>query len=248
MNKYKADLHIHTCLSPCGDIDMSPGNIIGVAMQKNLDIIAITDHNTTRNVKVCMEIGEKHSIYVIPGCEVNTREEVHCLAYFPNIETTNKFQEYLDINLPDIKNNTRLFGYQLAVDENDVIIYEEKRLLFSSISKDIDEVAAFVHSLGGIFVPAHIDRGKNSLSSQLGFIPEDLEYDALEVSARTTNEVFAERFPNLKDKRILRNSDAHYQQDIARTYTTFYLEKLDWGNFKSAFHGLNNCYFKGEEW
>lgn len=248
MNKYKADLHIHTCLSPCGDIDMSPRNIIGVAMHKNLDIIAITDHNTTRNINVCVELGKKYGIYVIPGCEVNTQEEVHCLAYFPDIETANEFQKYLDINLPNLENDTHLFGYQLAVDENDVIIYEEKRLLFGAITEDIDNVAQYVHLLGGIFVPAHIDRAKNSLTSQLGFIPDELDYDALEVSVRTNKDQFAERFPKLKNKRILRSSDAHYQQDIARSFTDFYLEELNWDNFKLAFTGRNNCYFKGEEW
>jgi len=130
MNLYKADLHVHTCLSPCGDLDMSPRNIIQAAIQKGLDMIAITDHNSTRNVKTCLEIAEKENIFVIPGCEINTQEEVHCLAYFPDLEAISEFQKYLDRKLPEIENDPDLFGYQVAVDEDDGIIFEEKRSLY----------------------------------------------------------------------------------------------------------------------
>ncbi len=89
----KADLHIHTCLSPCGDLDMSPRKIVQTAMEKGLDMIAITDHNSTRNVRTCVEIGKKSGLFVIPGCEVNTQEEVHCLCYFPDLEAMEEFQQ-----------------------------------------------------------------------------------------------------------------------------------------------------------
>src|SRR5690554_8012730 len=100
-----ADLHIHTCLSPCGDLDMSPRNIIRIAKEKGLQIIGITDHNSTRNVRVCMELGEKAGLYVIPGCEVNTREEVHTLCYFPHLQAVEAFQSYLDERMTNMKND-----------------------------------------------------------------------------------------------------------------------------------------------
>ncbi|MDO5522999.1 MAG: PHP domain-containing protein [Bacteroidia bacterium] len=238
MKNFKADLHIHTCLSPCGDLDMSPRNIVRTAIEKGLDIIAITDHNSTRNVKTCVEIGEKHGLFVIPGCEVNTQEEVHCLCYFPDLETLNEFQRYLDEKMPDIKNDVELFGYQVAVDENDVIVYEEERSLYTGIQDDIEGVQQKVHSLGGIFVPAHIDRMKNGVYGQLGFIPFDLQYDALEISRRILPEDFLREHPEIASKKILRSSDAHFLNHIASVHTDFYMGGLNWENFKSQ---IVNC-------
>lgn len=235
MNCFNADLHIHTCLSPCGSLDMSPGNIIRTAKAKGLHMIAITDHNTTRNVRVCVEIGSREGVYVIPGCEVNTREEVHCLCYFPHLQALEEFQNYLEERMTDVKNDPRRMGYQVAVDENDLIVYEEERSLFMSIDDEIEGVAGEVHRLDGIFVPAHIDRPKNSLFSQLGFIPFDLEYDALEVSKATTPEEFVKKHQGLKGKRFLQNSDAHYPEDIASVYNRFNMERPDWECFRAFF-------------
>lgn len=234
MNSYSADLHIHTCLSPCGDLEMSPRNIIRSAKEKGLHIIAITDHNSTLNAKVCVEIGKREGVFVIPGCEVNTQEEVHCLCYFPHLHATELFQRYLDERMTDILNNPDYFGYQVAVDEHDVIIYEEKRSLFMGIGDSIEAVEKQVHLLGGLFVPAHIDRPKNGVLSQLGFIPVDLVYDALEVSRRTTPEAFLKMHPKLAGKRFLESSDAHYLRDIGSAHSLFYMDRLDWDHFKSA--------------
>ena len=135
--RFKADLHIHTCLSPCGDLEMSPRNIIQKAIEQGLDIIAITDHNSTRNVKTCMELGYRNNLFVIGGCEINTQEEVHCLAYFPDLQVLNEFQDYLDEHLPDIKNDTSLFGFQVAVDAFDNIVYEEDKALIVGLDVDL---------------------------------------------------------------------------------------------------------------
>ena len=233
--RFKADLHIHTCLSPCGDLEMSPRNIIQKAIEQGLDIIAITDHNSTRNVKTCMELGYRNNLFVIGGCEINTQEEVHCLAYFPDLQVLNEFQDYLDEHLPDIKNDTSLFGFQVAVDEFDNIIYEEEKLLIAALDVDLETVAEKVISMGGVFIPAHIDKSKNSIFSQLGFIPFDLKYSALEVSWRTTIEKFVEKYPKLEHEKFIRCSDAHYLEDIGKVYTEFMMEKLDWENFVKEF-------------
>ncbi len=235
MGVFKADLHIHTCLSPCGDLDMSPGKIVQTAKEKGLDIIAITDHNSTRNVEPCVEIGKRMELFVVAGCEVNTQEEVHCLCYFPDLETMNIFQHYLDQKMPDIKNDTDIFGYQVAVDEDEVIVYEEERSLYAGIQDSIENVQKKVHSLDGIFVPAHIDRLKNGIYGQLGFIPFDLQYDALEISMRTRPEDFLREHPEIASKKILQSSDAHFLNHIASVHTDFQMDELNWESFKKAF-------------
>ncbi len=236
MSCLNADLHIHTCLSPCGDEDMSPRNIIRTAKERNMQIIAITDHNSTRNVKVCVELGIRNGIYVIPGCEVNTCEEVHCLCYFPDLQAMGEFQLYLDNRMTDVKNDPDKFGYQVAVDENDVIVYEEKRSLFIGIRDGVDNLADEVHKLGGVFVPAHIDRPVNSLFSQLGFIPPGLKYDALEVSKHYFLDDFKKMHPELAGEYFIQNSDAHYTDDIAKAYNRFEMEDANWGCFRLLFN------------
>ena len=233
--RFKADLHIHTCLSPCGDLEMSPRNIIQKAIEQGLDIIAITDHNSTRNVKTCMELGYRNNLFVIGGCEINTQEEVHCLAYFPDLQVLNEFQDYLDEHLPDIKNDTSLFGFQVAVDAFDNIVYEEDKALIVGLDVDLETVAEKVISMGGVFIPAHIDKSKNSIFSQLGFIPFDLKYSALEISWRTTIEKFVEKYPKLENEKFIRCSDAHYLEDIGKVYTWLKMEKPDWQNFVKEF-------------
>lgn len=217
---------------------MSPRNIIRIAKEKGLQIIGITDHNSTRNVRVCMELGEKAGLYVIPGCEVNTREEVHALCYFPHLQAVEVFQSYLDGRMTKMKNDPVRFGYQVAVDENDRVVYEEERSLFMSIEDGIEDVAEQVHRLGGVFVPAHIDRPKNSLISQLGFVPFDLKYEALEISKATTPDAFLRSHPELVGKRFLQSSDAHYPEDIACAYTWFDMKEPTWESFTDAFSHL----------
>ena len=144
MKEYRADLHIHTLLSPCGDLDMSPVNIISEALRKGLDIIGITDHNSTRQASVVGRLGEKQGILVMRGAEVTTKEEVHCLAFFEKDDTLEIFQEFLDDNIPDFTNNPLLFGDQVAVDENEVIVYTENRLLINATVISISELGKWV--------------------------------------------------------------------------------------------------------
>ena len=240
MNCFHADLHIHTCLSPCGDLEMSPRNIIRTARERGLHMIAITDHNSTLNVVVTMEIGRREGIYVIAGCEVNTCEEVHCLCYFPHLHALQVFQLYLEGRMTSLPNDPDRFGYQVAVDANDRILYEEKRSLFVGIDAEIEGVAAEVHRLGGVFVPAHIDRRSNSLLSQLGFVPFGLSHDALEMSRATTPSAFVQKHPELAEELFLHNSDAHYLKDIAAVYNRFYMEQLSWDCFKATFDHTGN--------
>jgi 3',5'-nucleoside bisphosphate phosphatase len=239
MKTFRADLHIHTVLSPCGDLDMSPGNIISEAVRKGLDIIGITDHNTTRHCNLVTKMAAEKRIFVMQGAEITTREEVHCLAFFENTDALNKLQEFLDNYLPDLMNNPAIFGPQVQVDENENIIYEEKKLLINAISKSFKEVEVFVHSLNGLFIPAHIDRKKNSIYSQLGFLPENMNADALEISKVTLPELFTSTHPEIIDYPIIRSSDSHIPGSIGIPFTRFFIENPSFSEIRQALQGIN---------
>ncbi|MDP4282308.1 MAG: PHP domain-containing protein [Bacteroidota bacterium] len=223
---YKADLHIHTVLSPCGDLDMSPSRIIKKAKEEGLDIIGITDHNSTLHGDLAAELGKKEGIFVLRGAEVTTKEEVHCLALFELSDQAKKFQKFLESRLPDIQNDPDYFGYQVVVDEEENILRMEPRLLISAIDADIDEVEANVHELNGLFIPAHIDRERFGIISQLGFFPASLKADAVEISARCKEEEFLYEHPEMKNFFRFRGSDAHWLNGIGTCYTELNLNEL----------------------
>jgi PHP family Zn ribbon phosphoesterase len=234
MRLIRADLHIHTLLSPCGDLEMSPLNIVSEASLKGLGIIGITDHNTTRHCGLVARLAADKGIFVMQGAEITTKEEVHCLAFFENTDALNRFQGFLDSCLPDIKNDPAKFGDQVQVDEAENIIYEEKKLLITAVSKSFEETEAFVHSLNGLFIPAHIDKTKNSIYSQLGFLPKDMKADALEISG---NEKFADAHPEIKEYPLIKNSDAHYPVNIGSSFTLFYLNDATFSEIRLALKG-----------
>lgn len=240
MNTYKADLHIHTILSPCANLEMSPKNIVRAAVDKNIDIIGITDHNSTRQCKIVATEAKKLGLTTYLGVEVTTREEIHCLAYFDSFEKLEKFQEHLDANLPDVKNNPDLFGYQVVVDENEDIVYEEEKLLISALSLGIDKVEELVHQLGGIFIPAHVNKPKDSITSQLGFIPSKLKADALELTRFISRDNFQNLNPNTKSFTFIYNSDAHQLNTIGESFTALEMESTHFSEFYKALHNLDD--------
>ena len=239
MRVFRGDLHIHTVLSPCGDLEMSPGNIVSEAALKGLDIIGITDHNTTRHCNLIAKMASEKGIFVMQGTEVTTKEEVHCLAFFENTDALKIFQEFLDSNLPGIINDPEKFGYQLQVDEFENTIYEEKILLLSALSKSFEETAAAIHRLKGLFIPAHIDRRKNSIYSQLGFLPGNMKAEALEVSKTITPEQFSKDHPEVTKFPLIRSSDAHYRNDIGTASTGFYIDEPSFSEIRQALKGEN---------
>jgi PHP family Zn ribbon phosphoesterase len=225
MKKFRADLHVHSVLSPCGDLDMSPTRIILEARKKNIDILGISDHNSTYHCRLMMELGKEAGIFILPGVEINTQEEIHCLAFFENADLTDIFQIFLDEHLPYVPNKKELFGEQLIVDRNESIIGEIDSLLVSGLEADIYSVEKEIKRLGGIFIPAHIDRPYNSILSQLGFLPPDLQFDALEVSARTSVSAFRKLHPELDQITLITNSDAHHPDFLGRATTNFRIEE-----------------------
>lgn len=231
----KADLHIHTVLSPCGDIEMTPALVVRRAKELGIGIIGLTDHNSTRQCAETRRIGRREGLFVLCGAEITTREEVHVLAFAEAGEPLERLQEYLDRYLPAIPNNPAVFGYQLAVNEQEEVMYEEQRLLISSIDRTLEDVEAFVRSIGGIFIPAHIDKPRDSLLSQLGFVPPSLRVDGLEVSHRCDPERLIEEHPYLSEFGLIRSSDAHYPEEIGRATIRFDLETPSFAAIKEAF-------------
>ena len=234
LNTYCADLHVHTVLSPCGDIEMTPAFIIRRAKACGLHIIGITDHNSTMQCAEIRRIGEREGVFVLYGAEVTTIEEVHCLAFMEDLEKLTLFQEYLNRHLPPIKNKPDLFGYQLVVNEQEEIVDEAPYLLISALNQSIDQVEREVHRLGGLFIPAHIDKPKNSLLSQLGFVPPDLQVDALEISYRASLDKF---LTQPQKHNYISSSDAHYPNEFSRRQTIFRMESLCFDEVRKALHG-----------
>jgi 3',5'-nucleoside bisphosphate phosphatase len=237
MNWYRADLHIHTVLSPCGGLDMSPVNIVKQAVEKKLDMIAITDHNSTKHCRITRQIAGQYGITVIGGAEVNTKEEIHCLAFFEDNHQADLFQQYIDRNLMIIPNDPAIFGHQYLVDEEENVLGEEDRLLVAALKTGIEEVMEEVHRLDGLAVPAHINRSHCGIYSQLGFLPAGLPADALELAGIQGYESFLQQHPETGRYPVLRNSDAHSLHQIGTCITEFYLESPVFKEIRQALTG-----------
>ena len=210
------DFHIHSALSPCGDKDMTPNNIVNMAAICGLDAIAVSDHNSVGNVRAAIAAGKKAGVAVIPGMEVETEEEVHILTLYPSPDAAEAAAKEVYKALPDIKNRPEIFGEQLIMDEDDNVVGIEEKLLISAAAMSLNRLFDTVKSVGGLFIPAHVDRHSYSVLTNLGFIPDDLDIQTIEVSRNTADlAAYLDSRPELEKYRIMRNSDAHYLADIA---------------------------------
>lgn len=193
---------------------MLPSNIVGMAALKELDVIALTDHNTCRNCKAFMTLAAEYGITAIPGMEINTAEEVHVVCLFPTLENALEFDKYVYSKLPPFPNDERIFGKQQLVDENDNILGTEPYLLINATSICFHELYELTKSYDGIMIPAHIDKSSNSLLANLGFIPPDSRFTVAEIKHTGFTENIIEKNPYLKKCRIITDSDAHYLEHI----------------------------------
>ncbi len=234
MNQYRADLHIHTVLSPCADLEMTPANIVIRTKEKGLQIIGITDHNSTKNALLVKKLAQKEGIFVLTGAEVTTKEEVHCLAFFEFENQLKLFQQFLDEKITFIPNPDGHFGYQPVVDENGDIIELISNYLPAALKSSINEIQLKVDKLDGIFIPAHVDRPSNGLFSQLGFIPSGLKFDALGISSFSSEKHVRKHHVIQKEIALIRNSDAHYLNQIGEIYTVFNIEELTFHEIRMA--------------
>lgn len=208
------DLHIHSCLSPCGDDDMTPANIVGMAALLGLDVIAVTDHNSCKNCPAVLAAAEEYGVLAIPGMEINTAEEVHAVCLFPGLEPALEFDDYVYQRLQPFPNNEAIFGRQLIYDKEDQICGTVPNLLINAADISFDGLWDLVLSYGGVMFPAHVDKTANSLIANLGFIPPDSQFTTAEVKDLTKLHKLKKENPYLEQCRIISNSDAHYLEHI----------------------------------
>ena len=216
------DLHLHSCLSPCGDNDSTPGNIVGMAVVKNLDVIALTDHNTCKNCKAAMAIGREYGITVIPGMELTTSEEVHVLCLFHTLEDAMGFDAYVEPRILQIPNDPKAFGDQFICDENDEVVGSFSTLLISATDISFDKVDDALKPFNGVMIPAHIDKNSFSLMSNLGFVPPDTDFKCFELADMKNLHKLQESNPYLRKCNVITDSDAHYIDRINEAVNTLY--------------------------
>jgi predicted metal-dependent phosphoesterase TrpH len=232
LKDFKMDLHIHSCLSPCGEPEMLPMAIVERARELHLDAIGICDHNSAENVIAVKKAGQREGVEVLGGMEICTSEEVHVLAFFDDDEALLEMQNIVYENLPG-ENDEGYFGEQLIADENDKIIGSTNKLLIGSTTLGIAKVVELVHGLGGLAIASHVDRESFSLIGQLGFVPEDLSLDGLELSRRCGPSEFC-NYESYGLPRV-QSSDSHILADIGKVATTFTLSCPSYSEVAMAF-------------
>lgn len=223
LRRVKTDLHIHTCLSPCGELNLSPRGIVKMAKEKDIEIIGICDHNSAENIPALITAGERFSLPVIPGIEVTTKEEIHLLALFGRAEAAFNLQEKIYEHLPG-ENNPELYGLQVVVNEEGEVLRFNTHLLIGATTLSLEETVSLIHELGGLAIASHIDREAFSLIGQLGFIPPGLALDGLEVSPRLLVAEARKKFPGQYP--LLTFSDAHDLKEIGTATTSFLMTDL----------------------
>ncbi|MBQ9761126.1 MAG: PHP domain-containing protein [Clostridia bacterium] len=221
MNRYYYDFHIHSCLSPCADNDMTPNNIAGMCALAGLQIAALTDHNSTRNCPAFFEAAKKQGIIPIAGMELTTAEDIHVVCLFERLDDAMRFDEAVDARRIRIPNRTDIFGDQIVTDAEDEPIAIEEDLLPNATTVTYDEVKHFVDGYGGVCFPAHVDREANGVITTLGTFPDQPEFLCAELHDLNNKEDYQKMYPTLADKLILCGSDAHYLWDIRDAHAYF---------------------------
>ena len=231
---FKADLHIHTCLSPCADLDMTPSAIVKAALDQGMDIIAITDHNSAENFHAAQRAAGLTELTVLGGMEITSSEEAHILALFDSGEKIVAMQEYVYDNMLPAVNDEKYYGDQIVVNECDEVLGFNRRLLIGATVLNANQIVDQVHAFEGLAIASHIDRDYFSITSQLGFIPEDLDFDALEISPATGMDQARRKFRQYRDYAWISASDAHCIQDIGQRKTFFTMESATIEEMKLA--------------
>lgn len=219
------DLHIHSCLSPCGDDDMTPANIVGMAALLGLEAVAVTDHNSCKNCPAVLAAAQEYGILAIPGMEINTSEEIHAVCLFPDLEAAMSFDAYVYDRLMPFPNNEEIFGHQLLYDAEDHICGTIPNLLINATEISFDDLWSLVRSYDGVMFPAHVDKSANSLMANLGFIPPDSQFKTAEVKDLKKLHGLKKAHPYLEKCRIISDSDAHYLEHIHEPGLTLPVEE-----------------------
>lgn len=208
------DLHLHSCLSPCADDDMTPNNIVNMALLLGYDIIAVTDHNSCQNAPAVVRAGEANGLTVVPGMELCTAEDVHVICLFPTVEAAISFDRFVSERMPRIKNRPEIFGRQTVMDENDAVTGEEDILLLNASAIGLNSVRETARRFGGTAFPAHIDRNAYSVLANLGGIPPEAGFTAAEISLKGNVRALLKQYGDLEKMHLLSNSDSHTLEDM----------------------------------
>lgn len=236
--EYYVDLHIHTVLSPCGELEMGAPEIIERVRESGIHIIAISDHNECSNVRALQQASGSGGPLVLAGIEVQTSEDIHVVLIFPDLDRAEDYQRWLRKGFMDSPNRPEVFGYQIVIDQFNNIVDEVETLLVQGVRYSIDEVISRSRENGAISILAHIDRPSFSFPAVLGPIPEDYPVDAFELSPNILSpeaEKIRRLYPN---RTIIRSSDSHELKNIQRkNCTRMLLEKPDFNEIFMALHG-----------
>ena len=215
MNDYFCDLHIHSCLSPCGDDDMTPANIAGMAALNGLNIVALTDHNSSKNCPAFFKHAKANGLVPVAGMEITTSEDIHAVCLFRTLEDAMDFDSYVEAHLMNIKNRADIFGHQYIIDENDQVSGEVENLLIGATDISLTEAFSEVTERGGVCYPAHIDRQSNGVIAVLGTFPQEPAFTAYEFNDAASEAEYLVRFPMIRNLKKTVSSDAHYLWDIS---------------------------------
>ena len=241
--KYYYDLHIHSCLSPCGDDDSTPANIAGMASLSELDVVALTDHNTSKNCPAFFTAARNYGIIPIAGMELTSAEDIHVVCLFKTLDDALKFDEFVYSKRILIKNRPEFFGDQIVLNEKEEIVGHEEFLLSNATTLSFDEILPIVKEFGGIAYPAHIDRDANGLIAILGTVPENTEYKLFELNDRKRAEEFSNRY-NIPLENFIISSDAHSLESLRDKENYFLLPEGTEDEVREAlFEQLKNKLF-----
>ncbi len=227
---------MHTVLSPCAELEMLPPLIVAECLDRGIGLIAITDHNSSANIAAVQEAARNTSLAVLPGMEIQTREEVHVLCLFDTLEQIRTWQQIVDRALPNLINRSDYFGDQLIVDANGDFLNREDRLLIVSTALTIEQVWEKVNALGGLAIPAHVDRTANGLISILGMVPETIPFIALEISRHIKPALAPQLIPALQGYPLVQGGDVHRLDDLLGV-NQFTLESIRIDELKKAIRG-----------
>jgi len=237
LRTYSADLHIHTCLSPCGDLDMSPRNIVKKSLERGLDIIAITDHNASENIQAAMEAAQETALTVLAGMEVTSEEEAHLLVLFDELSSMKQYQLLIYDNLPGFGLDSATIENQVIVNAKDEVEGFNDHLLLGATSLSFQKLVDKTHELNGLAIASHVDKESFSIIAQLGFIPAELDLDGLEISPFMTLTQALQVFPDVNRYPLVTFSDAHFIGDIGKQSTQFLVKQPTINELRMALRG-----------
>lgn len=233
------DFHLHSCLSPCGDEDMTPNNIVNMSKLKGLDAIAVTDHNSCGNCAAAMSVGRRAGLLVIPGMELCTSEDIHVVCLFSSLDGALAFEKEVKASMPKVKNRPEIYGEQLVLDDTDNVVGKEDNLLIVASGIGVNSVLTLCRSFGGTAFPAHSDKRANGIIEILGAIPPEAGFKTAELSAACDEKAFVSENPTLRGLNILKDSDAHYLWDISERENSLNLKDDSIGDIIAYIDGIS---------